>query len=64
MSSKRRPIYCIIGIVAVMTIGFLMIPPLMKKCSNQPYKSSPKKDKIDFENMGPEVLKKEESKEE
>lgn len=62
--SKGRTIYWIIGIVAVTAIGFLVIPPLMKKCSNKLYKSSLKKDKINFENMGPEVLKKEESKEE
>lgn len=60
---KRRTIYWFIGLVAMTAIGFLLIPPLMKKCSNKIYKSSLKKDRIDFENMGPEVLKKVKSKE-
>lgn len=60
--SIRKTIYWIIGTVAVTTVGFLVIPPLMKKYSNKLYKFSLKKDNIDFENMGPEVVKKEKSK--
>ena len=60
---KRRTIYRFIGLAAMTVIGFLLIPPLMKKCSNKIYKSSLKKDRIDFENMGPEVLKVEKSRE-
>ena len=62
--SIRKTIYWIIGIVAVTAMGFLVIPSLMKKYSNKLYKSLLKKDEISFENMGPEVVKKEESKEE
>lgn len=53
--------YCI---AAVTVIGFLVIPPLMKKYSNKLYKSSLKKDEIDFDKMGPEIVKKDEAKEE
>ena len=60
--SIRKTIYWIIGTVAVTTVGFLVIPPLMKKYSNKLYKFSLKKDNIDFENMGPEVVEKEKSK--
>lgn len=62
--STEKTVYWIIGIAAVTVIGFLVIPPLMKKYSNKLYKSSLKKDKIDFENMEPEIVKKIESKEE
>lgn len=61
--STEKTVYWIIGIAAVMVIGFLVIPPLIKKYGNKLYKSSLKKDEIDFENMGPEIVKKEETKE-
>lgn len=61
--STKKTIYRIIGIATVTVIGFLVIPPLMKKYGNKLYKSSLKKDKVDFENMGPEIVKMEESKE-
>ena len=60
--STRKPICRIIGIIVLMAVGFLVIPPLMEKYSNKIYKFSLKKDIIDFENMGPEVVNKEESK--
>lgn len=60
--STRKPICRIIGIIVLMAVGFLVIPPLMEKYSNKIYKFSLKKDNIDFENMGPEVVNKEESK--
>lgn len=61
--STEKTIYWIIGVVAVTIIGVLVIPPLMKKYSNKLYKSSLKKDNIDFDKMGPEIVKKEETKE-
>lgn len=62
--STEKTVYWIIGIAAVTVIGFLVIPPLMKKYSNKLYRSSLKKDKIDYDKMGPEIVKKEEAKEE
>ena len=61
--STEKTIYWIIGVVAVTIIGVLVIPPLMKKYSNKLYKSSLKKENIDFDKMGPEIVKKEETKE-
>ena len=60
--STRKPICRSIGIIVLMAVVFLVIPPLMEKYSNKIYKFSLKKDNIDFENMGPEVVNKEESK--
>lgn len=61
--STDKTVYWIIGIAAVTVIGFLVIPPLMKKYGNKLYKSSLKKDEIDYENMGPEIVKKEKKEE-
>ncbi len=59
-----KTLYWVIGVLALTVIGFLVIPPLMKKYGNKIYKSSLKKDEIDFDNMGPEIVKKEDAKEE
>lgn len=52
-----KTVYWIIGFATMTILGFLIIPPLMKKISNKLYKSSLKKDEIDFEDMGPEIVK-------
>lgn len=55
---KRERIYgkviMFIGGVALTVIGFTVIPPLTNKCANKIYKASLKKEKIDFDNIGPE----------
>ncbi len=56
--NAEKNICFIIGITVVTVIGFLMIPPFMKKYSNKLYKASLKKEYIDFEKMGPEIVKK------
>lgn len=63
MSTTEKTVYWILGVAAITAIGFLVIPPLMKKYSNKLYKSSLKKDEIDIDSMGPEIVKKDETKE-
>lgn len=42
---------------AALTVGcFIVIPKLLGKYSNKIYKSSLKKDQIDFDSMGPEIV--------
>lgn len=41
---------------ALAVVGFIVIPELLEKYSNKIYKSSLKKDKIDFDSMGPEIV--------
>ena len=48
------------GTVALSVVGIAVLPPLLKKCSNKIYKVLVKKDEIDFENLGPEIVRKEE----
>ena len=62
--NTEKTLYWVVGVLALTIIGFLVIPPIMKKCSNKIYKSSLKKDKIDFDNMGPEIVKKDKAEEE
>ncbi len=62
--NTEKIIHWEIGVVAVAVIGVLVIPPLMKKYGSKLYKSSAKKDEIDFDNLGPEIVKKNDDKEE
>ncbi len=59
-----KTIWWVIGFIAVTVIGFLVIPPLIKKYGNKIYRSSLKKEVIDFDNMGPEIVKKDKGEEE
>ena len=59
-----KTVHWIIGIAAVTIVGFLVMPQIMKKCGSKLYKYSLKKDKIDYENMGPEIVKKGKAEEE
>ena len=45
-----------VGGAALTVAGFIIIPPLKEKYSNKMYKSSLKKEKIDFDSMGPEIV--------
>lgn len=49
-----------IGIVSVVGISVYLISPLLKKVNNKMYKERLKKEKIDFDNLGPEIVKVEE----
>ena len=60
----KNTAYWIIGFVTLTVIGFLIIPAFIRKFSNKFYKSSLKNEEIDFENLGPEIVKKDEAKEE
>ena len=64
MGTTEKTVCLVFGIAALTLIGFLMIPPLMQKYSNKIYKLSLKKDEIDYENLGPEIVKKNGAKEE
>lgn len=42
---------------AVLTVaGFMFIPPLIQKYGNKAYKASLKREVIDIDNMGPEIV--------
>ena len=56
--NKAKSIYYGMGAVALTAVGAFVVPPLLKKISNKLYKKSAKKEKIDFEKLGPEIVKK------
>ncbi len=41
---------------ALTVVGFVVIPPLIKKYGNKAYKKSLDVEDIDFDNMGPEIV--------
>lgn len=60
MTSKKDTygkVLLVLWVVALTVVGFMVIPKLLKKCTNKMYKASLKKEDIDFDNMGPEIVK-------
>ena len=57
---KKRNIGGTIFLVAagasLTVVGFMFIPPLIQKYGNKAYKASLKREVIDFDNMGPEIV--------
>lgn len=49
---------------ALTAAGFIFIPPLIEKYGNKAYKASLKREAIDFDNMGPEIVPNETTEEE
>lgn len=49
---------------ALTVAGFIFIPPLIEKYGNKAYKASLKREAIDFDNMGPEIVPNETTEEE
>lgn len=41
---------------ALTVVGFIVIPPLIKKYGNKAYKKSLDAEDIDFDSMGPEIV--------
>lgn len=56
MTQKKMLI--IVGGIILTVVGFMIIPPLMEKYSNKLYKSRINSDDIDFDSMGPEIVRK------
>jgi len=50
--------------VALTVSGFIVIPPLIQKYGNKAYKASLRREVIDFDNMGPEIVPHETTEEE
>ena len=54
--STMKKILMFLGAAALMVVGFIVIPPFIDKCANKLYKASLKKEEIDFDDMGPEII--------
>lgn len=55
--TEKKTLIIISGVILTV-VGFIIIPPLMKKYSNKLYKLRIKSEDIDFDSMGPEIVKK------
>lgn len=55
---KRSKVWLGIGSLVLVAIGFTVIPFFIDKYGNKIYKSSLKRDIIDFDDLGPEIVKK------
>lgn len=55
---KKSKIWWGIGSFVLVAIGFTVIPFFIDKYGNKIYKSSLKRDVIDFDDLGPEIVKK------
>ncbi|MEA4933380.1 MAG: hypothetical protein VB071_07360 [Lawsonibacter sp.] len=47
----------IVGGIGLTVVSFIAMPPLIQKISNAIYKQGSKTDNIDFDNLGPEIVK-------
>lgn len=55
--ADRKMLWFIAG-VATTIAGFIVIPPLISQYGGKLYKASLKSEVIDFDSMGPEIVKK------
>ena len=61
---SNKTLWWVLGFLALAVVGAVVIPPLMRKYSNKLYKASNKKEDIDFDNLGPEIVKKDDDQKE
>ena len=61
--NTSKTVCWVVGIVALTVVGIIVIPPLLRKIENKMYKQSLKKDEIDYDNLGPEIVKKDNGEE-
>lgn len=55
---KTSKVICFVGGAILTAAGFILISPLIKDYSNKTYKISVSNENIDFDNIGPEIIKK------
>ena len=55
--NKRKAVYWSIGFIAVAVVGIFVVPEIMKRFGNKLYKFLLKKDECNFEDIGPEIVK-------
>ena len=59
MVAFKEKLPLIVGAVALTAVAFVVIPPVINKVSRKVYRAQNNTSDIDFENMGPEVVRKE-----
>ena len=54
---NKKKVCCVAIGTVVTVVGIIVIPPMIKKYGNKIYKSTISTDKIDFDDLGPEIVK-------
>ena len=54
----NKTIWWMLGAITLTIVGFAVIPPLIKQYSSKLYRETNKREKIDFDDLGPEIVKK------
>lgn len=54
--SSTEKILIFVAVATLTVVGFIVIPSLIDKYANKVYKASLKKEEIDFDDMGPEII--------
>ena len=55
---NKKIMLCFAAAVVTIAFGVIIIPPIISKYGNKLYKSSLSTEKINFDDLGPEVVKK------
>lgn len=63
-NNKAYKVLLLVGGAILMAAGFIVIPPLLKKLTNKAVKIISSSKDIDFDSLGPEIVRKDASKEE
>lgn len=61
---KGKKTLIIAGGIVLTAVGLIVIPRLLDKYANKAYKFSLKREEIDFDNMGPEIVPSKEKEDE
>lgn len=58
MAKDFKSLPLIVGGVALTAVGFVVIPPIINHVSRKLYKASTGTSDIDFDDLGPEIVRK------
>lgn len=61
MAEFKEKLPLIVAGVVLTAVAFVVIPPIINKVSRKVYRAKNDTSDIDFENMGPEVVRKEQA---
>lgn len=56
--SVKKGVLLAIGVLTLTAVGFIILPPLLRDFSSSLYKATGTKKGIDFESLGPEIVRK------
>lgn len=61
---SRTTVYWVLGTCAFAAVGLFVVPQITMKISAKMYKANIQKEEVDFNNLGPEIVKKDTTAEE